>query len=39
MAGGNKSGLLTELDELFTTQAQRDDAQREKVMRRSSTFP
>jgi ParB family chromosome partitioning protein len=32
MAGGNKSGLLTELDELFTTQAQRDDAQREKVI-------
>lgn len=32
MAGGNKSGLLTELDELFTTQEQRDDAQREKVI-------
>ena len=32
MVGGNKSGLLTELDELFTTQEQRDDAQREKVI-------
>ena len=32
MAGGNKSGLLTELDDLFTTQEQRDDAQREKVI-------
>lgn len=31
MAGGNKSGLLTELDELFTTQEQRDDAKREGV--------
>ena len=32
MTGGNRSGLLTELDELFTTQEQRDDAQREKVI-------
>lgn len=29
---GNKSGLLTELDELFTTQEQRDEAKREGVM-------
>lgn len=32
MASGNKSGLLTELDELFTTQEQRDEAKREGVM-------
>lgn len=31
MAGGNKSGLLTELDDLFTTQEQRDEAKREGV--------
>lgn len=31
MAGGNKSGLLTELDELFTTQEQRDKAKQEGV--------
>lgn len=31
MVGGNKSGLLTELDELFTTQEQRDEAKREGV--------
>ena len=29
---GNKSGLLTELDELFTTQEQRDEAKREGVL-------
>lgn len=32
MLSGNKSGLLTELDELFTTQEQRDEAKREGVM-------
>ena len=33
MAGGNKGSLhLTSLDDLFTTQEQRDDAQREKVI-------
>lgn len=31
MAGGNKSGLLTELDELFLTQEQRDKAKQEGV--------
>lgn len=32
MASGKKSGLLTELDELFTTQEQRDEAKREGVL-------
>ena len=33
MAGGNKGSIhLTSLDDLFTTQEQRDDAQREKVI-------
>lgn len=32
MATNNAPGLLTSLDDLFTTQAQRDDAQREKVI-------